>query len=136
VVAPMPVIRSAAVGDGEGAVAAHKRVANPGRRRARASRPDHPVRERRRVSPAHLDPSADGIGARIHRGATPRRRPRRPARHPIRIGAGGAGVVVEGAVQVLVVPAQAGVRAGVRGQAEVSGRTEFAGIEWTSVALA
>jgi hypothetical protein len=136
VAAPMPVIRSAAVGDGEGAVAAHRRVANPGRPSARASRPDQPVREDRRVSPECLDPSADGIGARIHPGATPRRRPRRPARHPIRIAAGGAGVGVEGVVQGLGVRVQAGARAGVRGQADVSGRTEFAGIEWTSVALA
>jgi hypothetical protein len=133
---PSRVISSAAVGVAEGAVAARKRPGSRDRRRGKASHPVHRGRGHRhgsRVGPAR---SAAGIGVQIHREATRRSRPRLPTRNPIRIGAGGAGGGVAGAVRGLAVRARVGVQAAVRGPADVSGRTEFAGIEWTSVALA
>ncbi len=136
VTVPSRVTSNAAAGDGEGAAAARRRRANPGRPRDKVSHPGHRVRDHRHGRPADPDRSADGIGARIRREATRRHRPRRPTRNPIRIGAGGAGAVVEGVAHGLAVRAQAGVQAGLRRRADGSGRAQFAGIEWTSVALA
>ena len=111
---------------------------NPDKRRARASRLGHPVRDRRHGSRVRPGRSVAGTGAQIDRVET-RRRPRRlPIRNPIRTGAGGAEGVVEGAAHGpagLRIPvgrpilAMAQVRADVRA-------AEFAGIEWTSGALA
>jgi len=111
-------------------VAARRRPANPDRLSVRANHPDH--RHGSRVGP---DRSGDGIGAQIHREAMGRR-PRRPVRSPIRIGAAGAAVAVGAAVRGLAVRVRAGVQAVARGPVDVATRAEFAGIEWTSVALA
>ena len=135
VAVPSRVISNAAAGDGEGA-AARRRPANPDRHRERASHPGHRVRDHHHGSPEDPDRSADGIGAQIRREETRRHRPRRPARNPIRIGAAGVGVVAGAAVHGLAVRVQAGVRVGLRRRAEGPNRAEFAGIEWTSVALA
>ena len=132
---PSRVISNAAAGDGEGA-AARRRLANPDRHRDRASHPGHRVRHHHHGSPEDPDRSADGIGAQIRREAIRRHRPRSPTRSPIRIAAAGAGVVAEAAVHGLAVRVQAGVRVGLRRRADGSNRAEFAGIEWTSVALA
>ena len=123
------MISNAAVGVGEGAVAARKRPANPDRLSVRASHHrDHRAPHHRgsRVGPAR---SGDGIGVRIHREATRLRPPRRPIRNLIRIGAGGAAVAVGGAVRGLAVRVRAGVQAVARGPVDVATRAEFAGIE-------
>jgi len=132
--APLPrrVISNAAVGVGEGAVAARKRPAKPDRLSVRASHPDHRVRGHHHGSREGRARSAAGIDVRIHREATRHRPPRPPIRNPMRIGAAGAGVAGVAAVHGLAVR----VRAGVRGPADGSSRAEFAGIEWTSGALA
>jgi len=133
VAAPSPVISNAAVGGAAGAAAVRRRRANRDRCRARASSPDHPERDHRNGRREGPCRSAAATAVPTRRGETRRRRHRHPARHPIRIGAGGAAVVVEGAVLALAVRR---VRAVVRGLADVSRRPEFAGIEWTSGALA
>jgi hypothetical protein len=114
---PSRVISNAAFGDGEGAVAARRRPANPDRRRVRVSHPDHRARHHRHGSREGPVRSAAGIGVQIHREAT-RRRPRPPIRNPIPIGAGGAGGVVEGAVLGLAVRVRAGVPPVIRGPAD------------------
>ena len=133
---PSPVISNAAAGDGEGAAAAHRRPANPDRPRDRLSHLDHHARVHRHGRRGDLGRSADETGAQIHQEETRRHRPRRQTRNPIRIGAAGAGVVAEAAVHGLAVRVQAGVRVGLRRRADGSNPAEFAGIEWTSVALA
>jgi len=135
VAVPSRAISNAAAGDGERA-AARRRPANPDKPRDRVSHPGHRVRAHRHGSREDPDRSADGSGAQIRREATCRHRPRRPTRNPIRIAAAGAGVVVVAAVHGLAVRVQAEVQAGLRGRADGSGRAEFGGIEWTSVALA
>lgn len=116
-VARSPVISSGAAGDGGAVAVARWRPANPVRRRGRTSPgrtspPDHPVRDRRRGSPAPPGRSAAGTGAQIRREATRPRRRRQPTHSPIQIGAGGAGGEAEAAARGR---AARRVRAGVRG---------------------
>ena len=132
---PSPAISNAAAGDGEGA-AAHRRPANPDRPRDRLSHLDQRARVHRHGRRKDLGRSAEETGAQIHQEETRRHRPRRQTRNPIRIGAAGAGVVAEAAVHGLAVRVQAGVRVRLRRRADGSNRAEFAGIEWSSVALA
>ena len=115
---PSPAISNAAAGDGEGAAAAHRRPANPDRPRDRLSHLDHHARVRRHGRRGDQGRSADESGAQIHQEETRRHRPRRPTRNPIRIGAAGAGVVVEGAVHGLAVRVQAGLRGRADGRVE------------------
>ena len=137
VAAPSPVISSAAAGGGVGAVVARCRPANLHRHRSQASQHDPPVQDRHHGSPAGPGRSAAATGAQIHREATRPRRPRRRTRNLIRTGAAVAGVVVEGAAPGRAVRrVKAAVRAVDRDPPEASQSAEFAGIEWTSGALA
>jgi hypothetical protein len=114
-----PAISNGAVAVGEGVAAARLRPANPDRRRARTSHPGHRVKGRP-GSRAVLGSSVAATGAQIHREATRRRHPPPPIRHRIRIGAGGAGVGVEGVARGLAVQHRAEVPPAVQAPADVA----------------
>jgi len=114
-------------------VAAPLPAASPGKLSARTSRRDHLARRGNHGSRARPGRRAAANGAQIHREEMRRLHLRLPTGNPIPIGAGGAGAVAEAADRGLVIrPA----RALVRGPAEGAQSAEFAGIEWTSGALA